>query len=114
MSKYTNTQIKEATKHALELKGEHYIYEKRAGGCVYAVQGEPSCLVGHIFAEIDPEAFKKLAELDFTDDSSLPEAILEGILDLTYEQECALGRAQRAQDEGVAWGEAVEEILALD
>ena len=94
---------------AVALKGEDYVYEKRytASGwdaCDYLRDGQPSCIVGHVLvaAGIEPTL---LGEHEGSSAWSVvpqvaPENWDQGITD-------ALDAAQKRQDDGLTWGDAL-------
>lgn len=118
---YTNAEISAALKKALEVKGDDYVYEKDSnGGCHYAVNGEPSCIVGHVLHALDPEMFEAVADFEGDYDKSRGDNTFRNVaqsLNLPFhgDQVIALARVQRDQDAGETWGlaVAVEWIAAL-
>lgn len=110
---YTNVQINAALKKALEDRGEGYVYpesEKVSGVCMYATaDGAPSCIVGYVLNELDPEKFAEVAKWErkkVTGDTTVDDAWRELGLDLYRDQVEALEAAQIAQDNGKPWGQA--------
>ena len=97
-----------------KVAAEHpdYVYERPADGCVYEVDGKPSCLVGHAM-------FRLGMPLDLIrrcDSAGAIEHVLDevcGEFDESGDDErvyrTLLGWAQGAQDSGKPWGEAVSE-----
>lgn len=110
---YTNVEINAALKKALEAKGEDYVYpeeEKHKGGCMYATaDGAPSCIVGHVLHELDPEGFAKVAKWERkkgTGDTAVDDAVNALGLNFHPDQVEALRMAQVNQDKGAPWGAA--------
>lgn len=110
---YTNEQVIAAIKKAVEAKGQDYVYPRGLGGrCDYSRDGEPSCIVGHVFNYLDTELFEKVVRserhLGFSPQLLAIESIRE---DLTSAQLHALRKAQSIQDAGGTWGEALAAFL---
>lgn len=108
---YLNKDISAALKSALEAKGDDYVYDNN-GACVYAIGGEPSCIVGHVLKEIDPEAFQRVVnfEQDYQanrGDNSFRNVVMKLNLQFNRDQARALARMQQKQDTGSTWGSAV-------
>lgn len=116
--RFTTEQALEALRKAVELKGSDYVYppgEKDSphGSCMYAHNGSPSCIVGHLVNILDPEIFARLAaaeeqggphgaeELTNPDVNYLPEDFW------SPSTARVLGFAQYAQDRGELWGTAL-------
>lgn len=89
-------------------KGGDYIYEHAGGDCFYSDpydQSAPSCIVGHVLAKLDPEAFQKVAQKENDEESSfgvneIPTSVWD------YQTAQALQAAQNIQDDGYAWSVA--------
>lgn len=118
---FTLEQVLEATRTLVEEKGEDFVYSPvdgfAGGDCVYAVDGNPSCLVGHVIFRLDAEAFKHLAELE-RERGSVAAADLVGGGYLrqsfwTSDAAMAMQEAQATQDEGLPWGRALYEAENL-
>lgn len=108
---YLNKDISAALKKALEVKGQDYVYDNN-GQCVYAIGGEPSCIVGHVLKEIDPEAFERVVEFERDNDQNRGDTSLFGVADalkLPFEKDQlkALAKVQQEQDNGMPWGVVV-------
>jgi hypothetical protein len=114
--------VSETLHKIVEETGPDYVYqipEGTYGDCVYAdpVTGAPSCIVGHVVAALDPEAFERMAKFE---DEAGPFTIMSAIdpndwarVDVGLEVDSAdlrsaLAMAQEAQDRGMTWGEAQE------
>lgn len=63
---FTREDVLKAARKVVEDVGPDYIYPGPDEGepCLYAVNGAPSCLVGHVIALLDPEEFKRLAAVE--------------------------------------------------
>jgi hypothetical protein len=109
------SQIKEAV---IEIANEKpdYIYPEdlRNSGCRYAVDGKPSCIVGHALAKVGID-IGVIETLDI--DGGIPAHYLssklpEFIEDNDEEGSMAfLQEVQSSQDNGSPWGEAVKGAL---
>lgn len=123
-SKFTREAVNVALDHAVEKRGEDFVYDAKGlfpedgdyVACRYADgDGNPSCIVGEVIYEIDPELFKEIAE-DFN---------FEGfrVIVATSQRINLLGSAaqlpslfhelddaQRKQDSGATWGQVREEV----
>lgn len=116
--KFSDKQVYEAAVKAVQEKSEDYVYPQENGECVYAVNGKPSCLIGHIVHILDADLFEKLeaedvqrhreAEHTTCDEMTCLESVF------TEAQIVALNRAQICQDQGYSWGTAFLEFSVLD
>lgn len=111
-------------------KGEDYVYppavQSKYPTCTYSTatdDGEfaPSCIVGHVIAELDAELFRELAIYELRECSSMSvgELLREGSPDYDYHPDnpelvvddstlaVALTMAQEIQDRGGTWADAV-------
>lgn len=80
--------------------------------CIYFEQGEPRCIVGHVFTYrgLREEALVAVNELDVVHVNQEVDEIK-----LDHESRIALAIAQRLQDAGVPWGTAAEAaVTAVD
>ncbi|WP_217181590.1 hypothetical protein [Streptomyces sp. AC495_CC817] len=118
---YTNAEIVAAARDAVAEKGAGYIYSNPSSHgpvCVYAaLDGAPSCIVGHVLAKIDPEAFASVAEWErdpHTVGTGVREAFADLELNFTVAQVIVLEKAQNLQDHGRYWGVALREIEGLE
>lgn len=99
-------------KESIEEKGEDYIYESPDGDgtCKYFYNGQPSCLVGHVF---DKEGFD-YQEIEYLEDISVHGIFLgSGVRIFTERAAEFLDCVQELQDCGTPWGEAFERGLEL-
>lgn len=117
---YTNAEINAALSKALEANGDDYVYPQAEGACVYSLEGEPSCIVGHVLHTLDPEMFKKVEEFerDYDQnggDTSFGAMVAKLGLPFETEQRRALQNVQVQQDMGHTWGYSVatEWVAAL-
>lgn len=118
-------------------KGEDYVYPPAVQSiyptCTYTTAMEdgeyaPSCIVGHVIAELDPELFQELAKYELEEGSSLgvQELVHEGSPGYDFQEDnpqlivddstlaVALAMAQEIQDRGGTWANAVaayQEVL---
>lgn len=111
--------VVESLKEIVAEYGAGYVYQKPQpiDTCQYTnPDGSPSCLVGHVIARVNPEAFATIAatEYDYDSPTGAIEAAVEGIeinfnVELGFDQEtiALLGVVQNAQDRGTAWGDAL-------
>lgn len=103
--------------------GEDYVYqlptyEDESGeleSCMYSNQdGTPSCIVGHVLKEVSPKYFKSVHEREWEQLDSNAVYNLSGIYQYFEERAVnLLSNVQFDQDDGVTWGEAVEESVLL-
>lgn len=130
---FTRQDVLEAARKIVAEKGPDYVYPRNSinggggygtnTGPVYAEDGKPSCLVGHVVHALDPEAFAHLASVeeaygteaaesltyhgfdsDAEDESNyhyLPEDFWD------VEAETLMNSAQTSQDVGNPWGVAL-------
>ena len=136
----TRQDVLDAARKIVAEKGPDYVYPRNsvtgtgyngggyggANGPVYAEDGKPSCLVGHVIHALDPEAFAHLAAVEEVYGT-------ESADNLTYqafnsgnrnegdgesyhylpwdfwdaEAEVLMNQAQTYQDVGKAWGDAL-------
>ena len=119
-SKFTREAVNVALDHAVEKRGEDFVYDAKGlfpedgnyVACRYADgDGNPSCIVGEVIYEIDPGLFKEVAEkwnsaaFRVIVSTSLPGSAAR-LTSLFHE----LNDAQRKQDSGATWGQAREEV----
>ena len=127
----TYAQTKKQLRRIVNLKGHEYVYEhpiyedeygedQQAMECHYTVSnGEPSCLVGALLAEVAPGKLKSLhsyewqyryepqvvASTELVGENptgvDLSELFEEDALKLVH-------RVQRRQDDGYSWGESLD------
>ena len=114
MPRFTIDDVMAAMQAVVAEKGEDYVYPHAGPGgmdCVYAEDGMPSCIVGHVIYRLDPKEFAKVVELENRSGSapatSLQDEgyISKGMFDDETEQ--FLYHAQSQQDAGKTWGEAL-------
>jgi hypothetical protein len=92
---------------AVEQRGEYFVYVGgRNQSCLYATAGGPQCLVGRAFslagvADDDLEAMGHRGIRELYCEAGLPVRLTLGALTV-------LDAAQRAQDRGYAWGDALD------
>lgn len=113
---YENTVL--ALKNAVALKGEDYVYKvsanTRGPACVYFGRDkQPSCIVGHLLAEMGVEPFAFNSK---TNSSSVTALMSKGVLevddlDANFRSRTLelLAMTQNKQDNGIPWGRALEE-----
>jgi hypothetical protein len=101
---------------AVEKNGADFIYFQPAGrACSYSENGEPSCIVGHVIADLAPELFEKFRASEETDNSGGSFTINNAPRELRAEVEDTftaaalrtLRYAQMLQDERGTWGAAL-------
>lgn len=125
---FTTDAVTEALHKIVAEKGADYVYPGARGTCMYSERdGSPSCIVGHVVAVLEPEAFEKIVEIEAAEGESTDARALLGGWGVDYDWETgdyrmktpalveydnevsnALELAQRAQDGGLTWGEAQE------
>lgn len=125
---FTTDVVTETLHRIVADKGADYVYPNAGGTCRYSEpDGSPSCIVGHVVAALEPEAFAKTVELEAeTGDTTDARNYLAGwqtaydwdrnyyqyetprLVDYESTLAEALELAQRAQDGGLTWGQAVE------
>ena len=114
MKTLTYEQATELAEAEIAKEGANYVYPQMeipgGGNCQYFRDGEPSCIVGRILAELDvPE--KALAH-------NLPAWRALGLLDstgfVTADSKAVdfLQELQMRQDKGMPWGEAYSEAVS--
>lgn len=102
----TVDELMPALERAVALKGEEFVYQ--GANCRYFRSGEPSCIIGHVIADIRPSWVDDFAEADSSYEDSQVEA--PGLRDrFTPEALVAARAAQRLQDCRNPWGEALEQ-----
>lgn len=104
-------------------QGVEYVYNRHNGSCQYFHSenryddetGEwvrenerPGCLVGHVLLDLGL-TYDDLYEVNtLSADAAMYDLQQRGLLSYTADAEQILSMAQISQDNGVAWGEAVE------
>ncbi len=115
---FSDKQVYEAAVAAGEARGEDYVYKKVGGNCVYGVYGEPSCLVGQIVYNLDPDLFAALEAEDIQRRRDGEDTTCNDMPSLADKfsprQMEALRRAQGYQDLGYTWGAAFLNFAILD
>lgn len=110
---FTKKDVLQAMSEVVAEVGEDRVYQipKGAYNCVYTDNGEPSCLIGHVINKLDPEAFRELRRADAAYTGIAALALQEGgYLPQKFWTKSAMAvasSAQRAQDQGNTWGEAL-------
>lgn len=120
---YTNEQVLTVARDIVAEFGEDYVYPNLADGCSYTnEEGSPSCIVGHIVSRLDPGAFSRIIELETPSDEYTVRAYFSWSAlhmndtvgtDFTESQQIALSGAQKEQDTGNTWGEALSALTNL-
>lgn len=139
METYTYDETLELLNAAVVKKGEDFVYgsdlavnrfSRPGPSCHYAWDGEPDCIVGHVFAAVGVP----LSEMHFGDLSTeendyqpqnrgkyssqsastvIRDLALDGVVDFTPDARSLLQETQRLQDGHVPWGEAVATVVGL-
>ena len=90
-------EVLEHLRAVVAAKGADYVYPESA--CFYAINGEPACIVGHVYA--------RLGLLDKATQDSGASAWALHESKITSNGRDFLGNAQRVQDARGTWGEAL-------
>jgi hypothetical protein len=90
---------------------EDYVYERAGGFCVYAANGQPSCLVGQALARAGVTV-AMLEEMDSKFETDIQHVREPEGLTLDDEARDFFGVAQRRQDDGEPWGKALADAEA--
>lgn len=104
-------------KQLIEERGEDYRYRKAGDAtvCKYAQHGEPSCVVGHVIAKLNPELFAEVAEAEKKDGFSVysfgDEYDNYPKPDWDYATGDFLQHLQVGQDRGNTWAVSLEYAL---
>ena len=114
-----------ALKEAVAERGEDYVYEgdplSLSEACSYStVAGAPSCIVGEVLARLTPDIFKSIHKYEWYNEEDgkfdlheetidLRMKIATGQMEIPFRDDAIglLQRAQRAQDCGASWGDAL-------
>lgn len=105
-------------RRALGAKGADYVYEQvymplyEEKGCVYFTDdGCPSCKIGHVlhYKGVTREDLEETGSNSGTDVGNL---VADGLLVIDLRTEALLSLVQEHQDQGMPWGEALEQALA--
>lgn len=121
MTFITDEQLNAAIEEVVAEKGENFIYAKAT--CSYAEDGQPSCIVGHVFAKVDPDLFAAVAAFEATREDSFAVFDAPHQLDEMFEARFspeamrALATAQARQDIRMSWGEALaayQTVMGVD
>lgn len=131
MKIYTYSDITAMLKEIVEEFGSDYVYPKRhlstGPGCVYAWEGKPDCIVGHVLTRIDAIDPVVCSPVDPGNGNyptvpswEVAELNLEMQINALWEQLAVLGfrfdpdaqglleTIQDEQDSGVTWGAALD------
>lgn len=90
----------------VEEKGADYVYaapNEESEACLYVYNGAPSCLVGHVLVAAGVP-FEEIKEVEETSAHTAVPRLLDVSVDLAD----ALDAAQKKQDGGRPWGEALK------
>jgi len=111
---HTYDETLAALRRAVAKKGADYVYvsdRQNDEACFYtATDGSPSCIVGHVFAELEPALLAELKTYEDANEAS--RAVADLGRDYVLFEEDALDlliHAQTNQDCGNPWGAAVDE-----
>lgn len=105
----TEQYVLRLMEEAVALKGSDYVYghipadeDDQAGSCRYIVDGQPSCIVGHVLvaAGVEPAEVTR-------HEGGAAFSIVPHLTGWPQEVVDALDSAQKAQDGGLSWGEAL-------
>ena len=101
----TEDQYFEALESAVAERGEGYTYDGPSG-CVYEHNNQPSCLIGLAVTKLGApiELLKEWDECRNVEGSGITDVAPVGMPDKVVKFYAA---AQRAQDDGDTWGEAL-------
>ncbi|AXC36209.1 hypothetical protein SEA_MUSETTA_105 [Microbacterium phage Musetta] len=121
MKTFTDEQVTEAIEKVVAERSPDYVYKsgRDDNGCFYASKdGEsPSCVVGFVVNALNPEAFRKIVEVEINAGESfeVQDALTytDGELNISTEARRALQKAQDEQDNGKPWGEALASYKAV-
>lgn len=111
----TRENFTAAIRAAVADKGADYMYpaEERISNdaevdtCVYAHDGQPSCLIGHALYRIDPEYLTEIPKHDNLEYASADDVLsVFGVVDEALLR--AANAAQFEQDHNRSWGVALE------
>lgn len=122
MTTYTNAEILTVASEIVAEYGADYLYPG-ANGCTYTNEDDtPSCLVGHIVARLDPEAFERVIREETARGATNEDRCSQtwsatamnrrADTNFTDAQLMALCDAQERQDCGDSWGYALEALEA--
>lgn len=140
--KITAQQVRKKLRRISNERGYEYIYERptyedeyggivEASECYYSgPDGKPSCIVGVLLHDVAPATYRKVHQYEWEEDgydgprcasvqalcadSFMYEEATGVNLNDIFEPEAiqALKIAQRKQDDGYSWGEAVDAVAA--
>lgn len=119
----TKDQLLVMLHELVEEKGKNYVYKNPDGklptsdsnACFYVHPGkdendapQPGCIAGHVFHRLGV-SLDDLAQWEKRSARFVMEKLIEGPYDIAFDNEAqyVLSRAQRAQDLGWSWAEAV-------
>lgn len=95
-------------------KGADYVYPNRGMACVNFENGQPSCIVGHVFAELGI-TYEQAVRDEFSGSLNVRESVtLMENSPNQYDWEfdnlavSVLSRAQAGQDNGNTWGDSLQ------
>lgn len=98
---------------AVKLKGPDYVYPRNTnsdyvdgGDCLYVYEGQPDCIAAHAYVGFGV-SLGHLAEYEAMSIDVVPLKVGDEVIEVTEKAEILIRRAQRLQDDGMSWGEAV-------
>jgi len=110
MSEVLNVDEVMATLRDIVAGKEDYIYKDVHDGCFYSdANGSPSCIAGHVFKRLAPEAFVKIAGSEVSGNSFTVRVAFDryDLGDIDGPECLVLRSAQVSQDRGETWGDAL-------
>ena len=133
---FTWDNVIAAMRKAVETKGEDYVYRKARPSYSYTTpDGTPSCIVGHVLADVAPKTYDAIHKEENSTGSSQLFSLVAGGSYTHRDSEgnetpvCgeihaptptetellreALDAAQQVQDGGEPWGQAYDRFLAV-
>ena len=121
---FTDGEVEAAVREALLERGPGFVYNPIPVGrrfrCLYASNGEPSCLVGMVINKLTPKGFKLLAEGEASGEwreragTLSAEDVLPHLVDISDKSHRLLAKAQSAQDVGASYREVARLVGLTD
>ena len=106
MSKVTADQVREQLEEIVTGREDFKYIPPGGGDCAYSYEGEPSCLIGHLFHRYYPELFEQVKDSASNSGTSVND--VDNILEVfTWDAVDYMVDVQCAQDDGHRWGTVI-------
>lgn len=104
-------EVLESLNRAIAAKGADYVYPQPVG-CVYVHANRPSCIVGHVIADLFPDRLGEVARWEKREDDTNFSALQEDFqFPFSEQAQQLLSNVQAYQDRLTPWGQSLDNAL---